>query len=192
VLFYTYEYLRDDGSPWYIGKGCGERAYRSHPGHRPPKDRNKIKLRFWPDEATAFAFERYLIDFWGRKDIETGCLWNKTDGGQGVSNPGEAAREAYRANGRRTGKRNVETGFLSSIITFEIRGRGGKVSGRKNVENGHLLSVASQGGKKGGRKNAESGHMSSISSLGRHTHWHVNRGVVNPKCAFCRTPESNA
>jgi hypothetical protein len=80
--FYTYLWLREDGTPYYVGKGHGRRAYtsRAHTVKR-PKDDIRIQLQYWPDETTAFAFERYLIDFWGRKDLNAGCLRNLTDGG---------------------------------------------------------------------------------------------------------------
>ena len=81
--FYTYLWLREDGTPYYVGKGYGRRAWRSHKGHRPPKDRSLIHIQYWQDEATAFAYEIYQIDFWGRKDLGTGCLRNLTDGGEG-------------------------------------------------------------------------------------------------------------
>jgi hypothetical protein len=85
IQFYTYEYLRLDGSPYYVGKGSGRRVYTSGAGHRPPKDHRRIGIQYWSDEATAFAYERYLIDFWGRKNNETGILRNLTDGGEGCS-----------------------------------------------------------------------------------------------------------
>lgn len=91
--FYTYQYLRVDGSPYYVGKGKAKRAWQSITGHRPPRDRSRVGVQYWPDEATAFAYERYLIDFWGRKDLGTGCLRNLTDGGDGASNPSAETRK---------------------------------------------------------------------------------------------------
>src|SRR5208282_1105509 len=88
MTFYTYTWLREDGSPYYVGKSFhgnpaypkGERAYRKG---CPPSER--IVIQNWSDEATALAYEMYLIDFWGRKDLGTGCLRNLTDGGDGIS-----------------------------------------------------------------------------------------------------------
>jgi len=91
--FYTYEYRRLDESPYYVGKGYGNRVYHSVPGHRPPNDHSRIRIMYWPDEATAFAYERYLIDFWGRKDNGTGILRNLSDGGEGSSNPSPKTRK---------------------------------------------------------------------------------------------------
>lgn len=83
--FYTYLWLREDDSPYYVGKGTKRRAFSSSKGHRPPKDHSRVVLQYWIDEPTAFAYEMYLIDFWGRKDLDTGILRNLTDGGEGSS-----------------------------------------------------------------------------------------------------------
>ncbi len=83
-MFYTYLWLREDGSPYYVGKGTRQRAYKSMAGHRPPKDKSRIVLQHWIDEETALAYELYQIDFWGRKDLGSGILRNLTDGGAEV------------------------------------------------------------------------------------------------------------
>lgn len=84
MTFYTYLWLREDGTPYYAGKSFhgrgGNRAFRRG---SPPKDR--IRIQIWPDEATALAYERYFIEFYGRKDLGTGCLINLTYGGEGTS-----------------------------------------------------------------------------------------------------------
>jgi len=36
--------------------------------------------------------KKFLISFYGRKDIGTGCLRNHTDGGDGASNPSNETR----------------------------------------------------------------------------------------------------
>ena len=85
--YYTYAYLREDKTPYYIGKGKGNRLYKR--GSRvfaPPKDKSKIiYLKKNLTEEEAFKHEIYMIDVFGRIDLGTGILHNKTDGGDGVS-----------------------------------------------------------------------------------------------------------
>jgi hypothetical protein len=84
--FYTYLWLRDDGTPYYVGKGKGRRGFRSqgHNMHR-PKSQARISVQFWESEDKAFEMEKWWIVFYGRKDLGTGCLRNLTDGGDGIS-----------------------------------------------------------------------------------------------------------
>lgn len=106
IFFYTYLWLREDGSPYYVGKGSGNRAFESCPRHHPPKDFSRIRVNYWLDEATALAYEVYLIDFWGRKDIGTGILRNRTDGGDAPpSQRGRTRSKAHREKIRQTLKR---------------------------------------------------------------------------------------
>jgi hypothetical protein len=85
-IFYTYIWLRYDGTPYYIGKGSGNRAFISlcHNVHRPETD-DRILIQEFPSEEDAFTAERFLISYYGRLDLGTGCLRNMTDGGEGIS-----------------------------------------------------------------------------------------------------------
>lgn len=83
--YYVYAYLREDGSPYYIGKGSAGRAWIKHnEGVNPPKDLTKIIiLEHKLSDVGALAIERRMIRWYGRKDLETGILRNKSDGGDG-------------------------------------------------------------------------------------------------------------
>ena len=100
---FVYAYLRKDGSPYYVGIAkLARRPTRKTAGEIcPPKQEERIRLLrqglAWEE---ACRWEVFYIAHYGRVDIGTGALRNRTDGGEGVSNlsPESLAR---RANSRK-------------------------------------------------------------------------------------------
>ena len=121
--FYTYAYLREDRTPYYVGKGTGDRIYRTT-GRiiNLPKDRLRIiYLKQNITEAEAFRHEIYMIAVFGRKDIGTGILHNRTDGGEG--NSGWVPSEETRRKQSEVAKVRVVSEETKIKISEAMKGR---------------------------------------------------------------------
>ena len=104
-IYYIYSYLREDYSPYYIGKGSGKRAHTKGPKEvKPPRDKSRVKIiKADLTEEEAFLLEKLYILMFGRVDLGTGILRNKSDGGDGASgyivSPEERKRRSERMKG---------------------------------------------------------------------------------------------
>ena len=104
--YYTYAYLREDGTPYYIGKGSGKRAFKRNRGEIHPGKNKILILKYFDMEFDAYKHEMYMIHVLGRKDLETGLLLNRTDGGDGARQ--RIISDKVMNKHREVGKRCVE------------------------------------------------------------------------------------
>lgn len=133
-IYYIYFYLRSDYTPYYIGKGKNKRAWtKSKKEIAPPKDSSKIILvEKNLTELQAFILERYYISWFGRKDLGTGILRNRTNGGEGhsgfkqsnetkqkraISNMGKTRNDSTKQK-ISTSKKGKSTGLVNVVDIF--------------------------------------------------------------------------
>jgi hypothetical protein len=120
--YYVYAYLRQDGTPYYIGKGHDNRAWNWHRNIPVPKDKKRIvMLETNLTELGAFAIERRMILWYGRKDIGTGILRNMSDGGEGVT--GYTHTAETRAKLSKISKGKVNSAETRAKISAAQKGR---------------------------------------------------------------------
>jgi len=166
--FYTYAYLREDRTPYYIGKGKDNRAYKKRKGEiRPPKNKSRIiLLKQNLTEKEAFRHEIYMIAVLGRKDLGTGILRNRSDGGEGPSGykHTEKNKEKFKEYGKIGGKKSYELGLGTFSRTKEEITKHSKISGNIGGTKSKQLGLGIHGlskqeiienGKKGGKITGE-------------------------------------
>jgi hypothetical protein len=81
-IYYVYAYLREDGTPYYIGKGKGKRYKGLHAVPIPPNLERIVFLEKNLTEVGALAIERRMIEWYGRVSKKTGILLNISKGGE--------------------------------------------------------------------------------------------------------------
>jgi hypothetical protein len=159
--YYTYAYLRENKTPYYIGKGKKDRAFKKRRGINALKDKSNILiLKKNLTEEEAFKHEIYMIYVFGRKDLGTGILLNRTNGGEGVSgiipwNIGK--KHSYETKQKIKIKRRLQ------IITNESKIKMSKSRKGKSLSCEHKIKIGiSNKGKNKGKKLSEN-HKNKIS-----------------------------
>jgi hypothetical protein len=144
----VYQHKRKDTQEvFYIGIGKSEkRAYDKNRRYKPWKD--FVKNHEYYVEIThkdiiweeACSIEKYLIAFYGRRDLGQGSLVNMTDGGEGTKNLSQESRSKMAVNKGMFGELNYFYGkkhegdlsrFGKQNIGREAWSKGKKLIGEK-------------------------------------------------------------
>lgn len=101
--YYVYIHRKaTTGEIFYVGKGTGRRAYEKN-----------LRTKYWKRTAKkhgvvvdfvikdvqewyALELEELLVDYYGRKDLNTGCLVNMCDGGKASTTLSEESKDRIR------------------------------------------------------------------------------------------------
>lgn len=141
--YYIYQYLREDGTPYYIGKGKNRRAWVKQRVIPLPTDQNLIEIiKDSLTESEAFELEAELISKYGRKDNGTGILRNLINGGEGVKKPhkkvawnkGIKQSAEYNAKISKSLKKYKRTEEHQQNLNQSLKGRSPSFLGRKHLE----------------------------------------------------------
>ena len=152
--YYVYVHKRNDtGEVFYVGKGCGRRAFWKNGRNRHwnfvvNKHGYTVEIiKGCLNEEEAFALEKDAIAYYGRKN-----LCNYTDGGEGSSG-------AKRTDEQKQHLKNVFTGRVFSAETIQ------KMSIAATIRNANPEWKAKRKAKLTGRKHTEA-HKEKIRLAG--------------------------
>lgn len=97
--WFVYCYLRTTSNkPYYIGLGSRPDRMTARHSCKIPRDRSRIRvMRQGLTRQQAVYWECFYIARYGRKDLGTGCLVNRTEGGEGSVHSAEAIEKIRQA-----------------------------------------------------------------------------------------------
>ena len=209
-IYYVYQYLRQytsanapAGSPYYTGKGNDRRAFDNRHSVPVPKDRDRIVfVAESMNEADAFQLEMLLISLHGRKDIGTGILGNRTDGGEGASGHVHTDETIEKCRQAKIGTKHTDAtkAAISLAKTGKMTGVKNHWFGKKFSDEHRLKLSVAHIGKMTGDKNPKFGkklsdatkaNLSLMASkrTGDKNFNFGNRGDKNPLFGKKQSPE---
>jgi hypothetical protein len=185
---YVYAYLRKDGTPYYIGMGKGSRAYACHRRTNGtdmlPKSKDRIVILLSElSKAKAISIEKYMVAYYGRKDLGTGILRNMTDGGEGSVNS-KFSKESIQKMIGRTPWNKGKTKETDSRVAKYSR----SLSKPKSAEHKKALSAAKIGVSTGPRSE-ETKRKIADSNRGKKLSDETRRLLSEKRCKKVLTPE---
>lgn len=132
TIYYVYAYLREDGTPYYIGKGKGNRYLAKHSIRIPKNPKLIVFLERGLSDIGAIALERRYIRWYGRIDLGTGTLRNRTDGGEGAA--GRVFAESTKRKISESSKATISAMILKGTHPFSTKD-GDNIAKRMSKEN---------------------------------------------------------
>lgn len=192
--FYVYAYLREDGTPYYVGKGAGNRAWTKGKDEiKKPTNKTRIIIiaeNLTNDEAKYLEIE--LISHLGRKDLGTGVLRNKTPGGDGaiLFGPQNGMFGRTREKHHHFGKHRPDVAGANNAM-YGKKGTDHPAAGYKHTESARIkIAESKRGVKRVGFD--QSGNKNPM--FGRTGEKNLNFGKSPPKteCPHCGNHISNS
>lgn len=159
----VYQHIRRDTQEvFYVGIGADQkRAYSRN--NRNKYWHNVVNKVGYDVEVThkdliweeACSIEKYLVAFWGRKDLGLGSLVNMTDGGEGNANLSESSRKL---KGEKISKQKL------GVPNLKLKGR------IKTVEHREKIATSLKGTKHSDEVNAKKGRSGAENAFYGKTH----------------------
>jgi hypothetical protein len=161
--FYVYVHLRPDNTPFYIGKGSGNRitdiSSRSkwwwnivNKDYLVEKFPKYIKLAENLTEEESLNIEKEYIAKFGRKNIhENGLLINNTNGGEGTSGAILSQETRAKMSTSRIGDKNPmwnkpRPDYVKQAVSRANKGRPNVWKGKERPDDSKLKMSIAQGG----------------------------------------------
>lgn len=159
MIYYVYQYLREDGTPYYIGKGSGYRISEKKHSVKVPEKKYRQFVGKNLSEEEAYKLEGWLTHEYGLLIDGTGILENKIHGGGNVSPEGFTGKHHSDYS-----KEKISNGNLGKKRTTIQRQNYRKPKSAEHIEKIRLANI--------GRK--DDGRYIKISATKSKQRWYNN------------------
>jgi len=129
MTYYVYQYIREDNSPYYIGKGSGYRISEKKHSVKVPEKKYRQFVGKNLTEEEAYQLEGWLTHKYGLLIDGTGILENKIHGGGNVSPAGFTGKHHSDYS-----KEKISNGNKGKIRTAEHKKNYSKPKTTKHAE----------------------------------------------------------